>query len=240
MYMLESFIENLASFLQSSVLLAALAAYLSGVLISFTPCMYPVAPITIAFIGAHGGGSRRRAGLLSLVYVIGLALTYAALGVVAALTGKLFGQVQTSPWVLVVMANVFILMGLSMLDVIQIPWRVPGFITRLQPREQTKGFVGALGVGAASGLVMGPCTAPALAVLLSYTATAQNVPLAAALLFVFALGMGTLLIILGVFAGLLVNLPKAGPWMLRISRLCGWIMIVMGEYFLVQAGMVWG
>ena len=235
--MLESFIDNLSGFLQSSVLLAVLAAYVGGVLISFTPCMYPVAPITIAFIGARSGGSRWRAGLLSLVYVIGLALTYTALGVVAALTGKIFGQVQSSPWVLVVMANVFILMGLSMLEVFQIPWRVPGFISRLQPREKTQGLVGAFGVGVASGLVMGPCTAPALAVLLSYTATAQNVPLAAVLLFVFALGMGTLLIILGIFAGILVNLPKAGRWMQRISHLCGWIMIVMGEYFLVQAGM---
>ncbi len=238
--MLESFIENLAGFLHGSVFLAVLAAYLGGVLISLTPCMYPVAPITVAFIGAHGGGSRWRAGLLSLVYVVGLALTYAALGVIAALTGKLFGQIQTSPWILVGMANVFILMGLSMLDVIHIPWRVPGFINRLQPREQTKGLAGAFAVGAASGLVMGPCTAPALAVILSYTATAQNVPLAAGLLFVFALGMGTLLIILGVFAGILVNLPKAGQWMQRISQLCGWIMIVMGEYYLVQAGMVWG
>lgn len=238
--MLESFIANLSGYLKDSLLLASMAAYLGGVLISFTPCMYPVAPLTVAFIGAHGGGSRWKGFLLSLVYVVGMALTYTGLGVMAALTGKLFGQVQTYPWTQVIVANIFVVMGLSMLGVVRIPWRIPAFIARLQPREKSKGLVGAFFVGAASGLIMGPCTAPALAVLLSYTATTQNISLAALLLFLFALGMGTLLILLGVFAGLIVNLPKAGQWMERISQICGWIMIAMGEYFLVQAGILWG
>jgi len=238
--MFDPFIENLSGYLQHSFLLAGLAAYLGGVLISFTPCMYPVAPITVAFIGAHGGGSRWKGFLLSLVYVIGMALTYTALGMIAALTGKLFGQIQTNPWTHVIMANIFILMGLSMLEVFQIPWRVPALVSRLQPREKTQGLVGAFFVGAASGLIMGPCTAPVLAVLLSYTATTQNIFLGAVLLFIFALGMGTLLIFLGVFAGVMASLPKSGQWMKRISQICGWIMIVMGEYFLVQAGTFWG
>jgi cytochrome c-type biogenesis protein len=237
--MLEPFIENLSVYLQSSLLLSIIAAYLGGVLVSFTPCMYPVVPITVAFIGAHSSGSKIKSLFLSLVYVIGMALTYTALGVIAALTGMLFGQIQTNPWIHFVMANVFILMGLSMLEVFVIPWRVPAFIARLQPREKAKGLLGAFFIGAASGLVMGPCTAPALAVLLGYTATTQNIPLAAALLFVFALGMGTLLIILGVFAGLIANLPKSGLWMTRVSYLCGWIMLGIGEYFLIQAGMLW-
>jgi cytochrome c-type biogenesis protein len=237
--MLEPFIENLSVYLQSSLMLSIIAAYFGGVLVSFTPCMYPVAPITVAFIGAHSSGSKMKAFLLSLVYVIGMALTYTALGVVAALTGKLFGQIQSNPWTNFIMANIFILMGLSMLEVFALPTSVPEFIARLQPRQQSKGFIGAFLVGAASGLVMGPCTAPALAVLLGYTATTQNIPLAAALLFVFALGMGTLLIILGVFAGLIANLPKSGLWMTRVSHLCGWLMLGIGEYFLIQAGMLW-
>jgi thiol:disulfide interchange protein DsbD len=177
--------------------------------------------------------------LLSLIYVIGMALTYTMLGAVAALTGKLFGQIQANPWTNIIMANIFILMGMAMLDVFALPATVPAFIARLQPRRQTKGFFGAFFVGAASGLVMGPCTAPALAVLLGYAATRQNLISAMVLLFVFALGMGTLLILLGVFAGLMANLPKSGLWMARISHLCGWVMIGMGEYFLVQAGMLW-
>jgi thiol:disulfide interchange protein DsbD len=92
----------------------------------------------------------------------------------------------------------------------------------------------------ASGLVMGPCTAPVLAVLLGYVATQQNLFFAATLLFVFAFGLGTFLIILGTFAGLLANLPRSGPWMVRITHLFGWILIGAGEYFLIQSGVLWG
>ncbi|MDQ5987193.1 MAG: Thiol:disulfide interchange protein DsbD [Syntrophus sp. SKADARSKE-3] len=237
--MLELFIDNLSAYLQQSFLLACLAAYLGGVLVSFTPCVYPIAPITVAFIGAHGCGSRRKGLFLSLVYAVGMALTYTILGAAAALTGKLFGQIQTNPWINIVIANIFILMGLSMLDVFTLHLRVPAFVMWCQPREQTKGFVSAFCVGVASGMIMGPCTAPVLAVLLGYAATTQNVLQAVVLLFVFAMGMGTLLIILGTFAGIMANLPKSGPWMVRISHFCGWIMIIMGEYYLVQAGMFW-
>jgi cytochrome c-type biogenesis protein len=239
MTMFDVFVENLSGYLQSSLLLSCIAAYIGGVLVSFTPCVYPVAPITVAFIGARSSGSKMKGFFLSLVYVIGMALTYTALGAAASLTGQLFGRIQTNPWTNFVMANVFILMGLSMLDVFTLAMRVPAFITRLQPRQQSRSFIGAFFVGVASGLVVGPCTAPALAVLLSYAATTQNLLSAILLLFVFAVGMGTLLIVLGVFAGLMASLPKSGQWMTRISHVCGWIMIGMGEYFLIQAGMLW-
>ncbi|MDD5167215.1 MAG: cytochrome c biogenesis protein CcdA [Syntrophales bacterium] len=238
--MLESLIDNLSVYLQSSLLLSFFAAYLGGILVSFTPCVYPVAPITIAFIGAHGSGSRMKGFLLSLVYVLGMALTYTALGAVAALTGRLYGQIQTNPWTNIIMANIFIFMGLTMLDTFSVTTlRLPAFISRIRPRKQRKGFIGAFIVGIASGLVIGPCTAPALAVLLSYAATKQHVLTAICLLFVFALGMGTFLIVLGTFAGMMASMPKSGLWMTRISHLGGWIMLGMGEYFLIQAGMLW-
>ena len=117
--------------------------------------------------------------------------------------------------------------------------KVPAFISRMQTPEQKKGYMGAFFTGAASGLVVGPCTAPVLAVLLGYAATKQNVALAMVLLFLFSLGMGTLLTLVGVFAGVMVNLPRSGVWMTRVSHLCGWMMIGIGEYFLVQTGMMW-
>jgi thiol:disulfide interchange protein DsbD len=237
--MLEPFIQGLSVYLKESFLLAYLAVYLGGILVSFTPCVYPVIPVTIAFIGARGGGSRGRGLLLSVVYVLGMALTYTALGGVAALSGKLFGQAQTSPWIYFVIANLCLLMGLSMLDVFTFPVRIPQFVARLQPRAPSKGLVSSFLIGAASGLVMGPCTAPVLAVLLGYVATRQDLFYAMSLLFVFSLGMGTLLIILGTFAGLLAGLPKSGPWMGRIGHLFGWLMIGAGEYFLIQAGILW-
>ena len=96
--MVDNFVNGLSGYLQGSFLLAYLAVYLGGVLVSFTPCVYPVIPITAAFIGAQGSGSRGRGFLLSLIYVLGMAVTYTLLGAIAALSGKLFGQIQASPW----------------------------------------------------------------------------------------------------------------------------------------------
>ena len=232
-------VEGLNTLLEGAPALAYLAVFAGGVLVSFTACVYPVVPITIAFIGARSAGSRTRGFFLSLVYVLGMALTYTALGGIAALSGKLFGQLQTNPWTYFVMANICILMGLAMLEVFILPVRTPAFIARLQPRGKTRGIAGSLAVGAASGLVLGPCTAPVLAVLLSYVATRQHLMFGMSLLFVFALGMGVLLVVVGTFAGLLASLPKSGVWMARVNRLFGWILIGAGEYFLIVAGQLW-
>jgi thiol:disulfide interchange protein DsbD len=90
-----------------------------------------------------------------------------------------------------------------------------------------------------AGMVMGPCTAPVLAVLLGYVASQQSPAFGAALLFVFSFGMGTLLLLAGSFAGLLARLPRSGEWMERINKLCGWILLGVGEYFLIMAGTMW-
>lgn len=236
--MVENFIGGLSSYLQESVFLSFLAVYLGGVLISFTPCIYPVIPITAACIGARGV-SKGRAFFLSLIYVLGMAVTYTILGAVAALSGKLFGQIQSNPWIHFVIGNICILMGLSMFDVFALSVRTPAFISRVLSKKRTGGIAGVFGVGAASGLVMGPCTAPVLAVILSYAATRQNVVFASGLMFVFACGMGTLLILVGTFAGFLAGIPKSGVWMVRINRLFGWILLGAGEYFLINAGILW-
>ena len=215
-------------------------AYLAGLLMSFTPCVYPVAPITIGYIGAHCDGSRWKGFRLSLLYVLGMSSTYTVLGGIAALSGSLFGQLQTSFWALFFVANVCIIMGISLLGALQLPLQTPGFVITLLDRVKTKGALGSYMVGALSGLVVGPCTAPVLAVLLSYVATHENVILGMGLLFVFSLGMGTLLILLGTFAGLLSSLPRSGPWLQRVNRLSGWILLAMGEYLLINAGMAWG
>lgn len=238
--MVESFIAGLTGYLEESFLLAYLAVYLGGVLVSFTPCVYPVLPITVAFIGQQGSGSRGRGLFLSLIYVLGMAVTYTLLGAVAALSGKLFGQIQASPWTSLFVGNLCILMGLSMLGVFTLPVRLPEFVMRAQPEKKREGIAGSFLVGAASGLIIGPCTAPALAVVLGYAATRQNVAFASSLMFVFAVGMGTLLILVGTFAGLLASIPKSGRWMVWISRIFGWILLATGEYFLITAGMLWG
>ncbi len=234
--MIENLLGNLQLYLQGSILLAFLAAYIGGVLVGFTPCTYPLIPITVGFIGAQGASTKLRGFLLSLFYVCGLAVTYSLMGALAALSGKIFGQMQTTPWTYFIMANLCIFMGLAMLGVFNISLPVPQKLVRLTDGKEKKGFLSSFLIGATSGIIIGPCTAPILGVLLGFVALRTNVILGMGLLFVFAFGMGTLLIIVGTFAGLIAALPRTGIWMTRITSVFGWILIGAGEYFLYVAG----
>jgi thiol:disulfide interchange protein DsbD len=236
--MIENMVNNLALYLQGSVFLAFLAAYLGGLVISFTPCTYPLIPVTVGFIGAQGSSSKLRGFFLSLFYVGGIAFTYSLLGGVAALSGRIFGQMQTTPWTYFIMANLCLIMGLSMLDVFSLSLPVPQKFMKLTGDKNKKGFLDSFLIGAVSGVVIGPCTAPALAVLLGYVAVKTNLLLGMSLLFVFAFGMGTLLIIVGTFAGVIASLPKSGKWMINIKTVFGLILIGAAEYFLYTAGVL--
>ncbi len=231
--------EVFKAYLHGASVWAYLAVYLGGILASFTPCVYPFIPITLAYIGGHSSGSRVRGFILSLFYVLGLALTYTALGAAAALSGRLFGQMLTSPWTYGIAANVCIFMGLSLFGLFPLPHFAPGFLRRVQPGGTTGGLFASFLLGAASGLVMSPCTTPILATVLGYVAVGQNMAFGMSLLFVFSLGMGTLLIVVGAFAGLLANLPRSGAWTAAINRFFGWILLGTGEYFLFLAGTLW-
>jgi thiol:disulfide interchange protein DsbD len=214
------------------IILDLLAAFGAGILVSFSPCVYPLVPITLSFITAQGRGSKLKGFILSCIYVLGLALTYSILGAIAALTGKLFGQIATHPITYFLAANIFILFGLSFLGVFDIPT----FGIYLQNKIKLNSKVSIFLFGAVSGLVVGPCTAPALGAILVYVATRQNLIYGMALLFAFAYGVGALLILTGSFGSLILNLPKSGNWLLRIKIICGIILILAGEYFLIQAG----
>lgn len=231
---MDSLIQSLEGYLEGPFILAYIGVYVIGVLLSFTPCVYPVIPLTVAYIGGQSQGSKLKGLVLSLFYVLGMAVTYTILGSIAAFTGMLFGRIQTNPWTYLVVANIFILLGLSMLEVFNLP--LPKFLTNLQPKERKKGLIGSFFVGAASGLVLGPCTAPVLVAMITMITAKGNMIFGMSLLFVFALGMGTLLIILGTFSGLLANIPQAGIWMVRIKKFFGWVLIGTGEYFLIQSG----
>jgi len=213
--------------------LGFIGAFLGGVLVSFSPCVYPLIPITLGFIGVKAGPSRLRGLILSLVYVLGLAVTYSILGLIASLSGKLFGQISSHPISYFIVGNACIIAGLSFFDIFNISF------TRilLQNKIKSKGALfSAFLLGMVSGLIAGPCTAPALGVILLYVATKQNILYGASLLFVFAYGMGFLLILAGTFSALFINLSRSGIWLARIKKLSGFILLGMGEYFLIMAG----
>ncbi len=232
---------NLAPSLQtalgSSMLFSVAICFGGGVLASLSPCVYPLLPVVATYVGSRSIGDRTRtkAFFMSLAYVLGLAVVYTALGMAAALTGSLFGGVASSPWARIAVANIFILLGLNVLEVIPLPF-LSGGGTRKDGERQ--GFLGAFTLGAASGIVASPCTAPVLGVVLTYVATTQDVVRGGVLLFAFSVGLGLLLMVVGTFAGVMTALPKPGNWMNLLKKLLGLIMIAIGEYYLILAGQV--
>jgi len=212
--------------------------FLAGVLTSFTPCVYPMIPVTVTFIGGAADGNRKRAARLSVVYVLGMALIYTSLGLVAPLIGKTFGSFTRSPWIFGGVGLLVIAFGIFMLDVFTLP--VPSFFAGVQTKGVRKGgYGGALLIGLAAGFVAAPCTAPVLGLLLVYVAKTRDILWGGTLLFFFAIGLGTLLLIVGIFSGLLTSLPKAGPWMKWIKIAFGAGMLLIGGWFLLQAVQLW-
>ena len=229
---------DLTQLLNGNPALALPALFLGGVVTSLTPCVYPMIPITAAIVGGQTAGepiSRLRPVLLTLTYVFGLALVYSALGVFAGLTGTLFGSVSTNPWLYFAMANVLILAALSMLDVV--PIRLPAGMMAKAANLGTAGrFSGALGMGAMSGLVAAPCSAPVMAAVLTWVTVTHSAALGFLYLLTFSVGMCTLLIIVGLSSGSLARLPRAGAWMVTVKKVFALVMLGAAEYYLVQMG----
>jgi thiol:disulfide interchange protein DsbD len=206
--------------------------FLGGVLTSFTPCIFPMIPITLAVIGATGTHhSRWQNFRTSIVYVLGIALTYSVLGVVAALTGSLFGSLLGHPAVAIGFALLFIVMALSMFGLFEI--QAPAFIrNRLATHQSKSRALGALISGLVAGIVASPCVGPVLISILAYVAQNQDPVLGFALLFTFALGMGQLFLVLGASSHLLKKIPKAGAWMNFTKFVFGSAMVALALYYL--------
>lgn len=231
---MENILQNFSQYLNQTSPLAYLVSFLGGISASFTPCIYPIIPILIGVIGATSAKSRMQGFLLSLAFVFGMAVTYSLLGVIAAATGKLFGQMTNHPVAYLIVGNVCLLFALSMLGLFEI--RLPGQWGQAKPGSERKGVGTAFVMGASSGFVAAPCTVPILGALLTFVAQSRNVVFGFSVLFVFALGLGLLLIILGTFTGIITSLPKSGPWMVRIKQVFGVFLIVVAEFFLIKAG----
>jgi thiol:disulfide interchange protein DsbD len=232
-----SFISNLKAlnvselFKTKGMPFVLLSLFFLGILTSLSPCVYPLIPITLATLGRESHSRNKLQNFLAAnLYVLGMSLTYAALGVVAASSGLLFGSFTNSPWVLGIVCLVFLSMSLSSFGLfeIQMPSRLQ---FNLQTKEIGTGYTKVFFTGLVAGLIAGPCVGPILVGVLTFISQTQDLWLGFWSLFAFALGMGQLLLIIGLSGGLVKLLPKSGPWMNAVKYLFGIILLGMFYYY---------
>lgn len=233
--------SGLSDALQHRPVVAVALLFLGGVVTSLNPCIWPMIPITAGTISGVGvqsaTGSRRRAVGLTLTYVAGLALFYAILGLIAGLTGSIFGTIGSNRWAMLVIGNLLLAFALAMLEVI--PVRMPAGLATWAATLGGGSYAAVFLLGATSGIVAAPCGAPAFAAVLTWVATTRSAVLGFVYLFVFSLGMTAVLVVVGVFSGALAVLPKPGAWMVWIKRAAGVVLLLMAEFYFVKAGQVW-
>ena len=219
-----SFTERLAS---QSLVTNLLIFFAVGVGLAFTPCVFPMFPILSSLIAGQQNLSTKKAFALSFVYIQGMALTYAALGlVVAALGGQVQGYLQ-HPYVLISFSLLFVLLAMSMFGwyEIKLPSAMMSKLTQVSNNQKGGNYLGVFLMGVLSGLIASPCTTAPLSAALLFVAQSGDYLVGGLTLYVLSLGMGLPLLLLGTSGGKL--LPKAGGWMEQVKTLFGFIMLVV-------------
>jgi cytochrome c-type biogenesis protein len=234
---------------------AILITYFGGVLASLTPCVYPMIPITVSVIGGLDGGldperkGSRKALALMLTYLAGMSVVYSLLGVAAGVSGKVFGSITNTSSGYLFISVIMTLSALHMLEVVQINFsqgreKIENILkqkrTPRKPLSRNSGFFRSFILGASSGMIAAPCTTPVLTSILAYIARTQSVGLGFVLMLSFSLGLGTLLVVIAIFAQALQILPKSGKWMKSIKVLSGLILLAFAQYLIYRAGSLGG
>jgi thiol:disulfide interchange protein DsbD len=204
-----------------------------GLLLALTPCVFPMIPILSGIIAGQNEKVTKTSGfLLSLAYVLGMAITYAVAGVAAALSGTLISNALQNPWALSVGSLVFVGLALSMFGFyeLQLPSALQSKFSERANKMKGGSFFGVFAMGALSAVILGPCVAPPLAAALAFIAQTGNTVLGGVALFVLALGMGVPLLLIGLSAGAL--LPRAGGWMNAVKYFFGVMMLAIAIYLI--------
>jgi thiol:disulfide interchange protein DsbD len=226
--------DRLADSLASgSTWLVLLTFFGFGLLLAFTPCVFPMIPILSSIIVGEGAHiTSRRAFILSLTYVLAMAVTYTLAGVIAGLFGQNLQAAFQNPWILGTFAAIFVLLALSMFGLydLQLPSRWQGKLTELSNRQEGGRLVGVVLMGLFSALIVGPCVAPPLAGALIYIGKTGDAVLGGSALFALSLGMGAPLIAVGTSEGKL--LPRAGAWMNAVKAVFGVLMLGVAIWLL--------
>jgi thiol:disulfide interchange protein DsbD len=214
---------------QKGWFLTFILVFLAGLALNLTPCVYPLIPITVSYFGGQAEGKKGSVVSHAVLYILGMAITYSILGVIAALTGSLFGSALQNPVVLVILAIILVSLALSMFDLYEI--RVPAFLANFAGGAK-RGYLGSLFMGLTVGLVAAPCIGPFVLALLTYVGERGDIFLGFWLFFTLAIGLGIPFLFLAIFSGSINKIPRSGAWMVWVRSIFGFVLIAMAIYFL--------
>lgn len=217
----------------NSIWLVVLQFFGFGLLLSLTPCVFPMIPILSGLIVGQKNPSTAKAFSLSLIYVLAMALTYTVVGVVAGLAGTNLQALFQTPWVIISFSVVFVLLALSMFGFyeLQLPASLQNKLSNISNKQKSGSWVGVAVMGLLSALIVGPCVAPPLAAAVIYISSADGGPVVGGLaLFAMSMGMGVPLIAIGTSAG--KWMPNSGGWMNVVKSFFGVLLIGMAVWFL--------
>ena len=228
--MLNEWLINLGNFFTPDTFLGLGASFLAGILASASPCILPLIPITLGVVGAVSASTRLRGFLISLSFVLGLSVVYTILGIVSSLFGVFLGRFFINPVTYIVLAIIFFLLSAVSLGLIRI--NLPFSVGCTYKAKGSLISVFILGMISAFALI--PCNFPVLGAILSLISVKQSVIYGALALFLFSLGQGTPLIVLGTFTGLIQKLPKQSLWLILIKKILSVILALVGVYYIVR------
>lgn len=223
-------VEDFGALLDRGLGWTLLIVFVAGILTSLTPCVWPVIPVVLLFVGVHPHRRFWRNLLLACTLVSGMILVYAALGVVAVLLGKNLGFLFQQRLFLALVVLFFLAMSLAMFGVFHV--RMPRRLQSRLHRMGGEGYRGAFLAGMATGLVASPCAGPVLAAVLGYVALQRNYATGFSLLVVYGMGMGLIMVFLGACYGELAGKLKGGPWTVWIRRMLGILLLFPAAFYM--------
>ncbi|MBP8952885.1 MAG: cytochrome c biogenesis protein CcdA [Armatimonadetes bacterium] len=228
---MDGLMQTLEQALANSSWLVVPLVFIGGAATGMNPCVYPTIPVIIGFISGQKSQTKARGLALALTFVLGLAVTYVVLGVTVGFIGDVLG-LSRAGWMYIV-AAVCILVGLNMAGLLPINFSTwaPG----QSKWSEMSGFAGALVLGMLFGLVASPCAMPILTLILALIASKGEVAYGSVLMFTYAIGHGLPLIIIGTVAGALTSLERFTGYSVVIQRVGGWLLIIVGAYFIWTA-----
>ena len=228
---MDSLFNNIQRIIQDQQGVAFLAVFVAGLISAASPCVLAAIPLIIGYVGGYSEGNKKKAALYSLVFILGLSITFTLLGAAASIMGGFFGFMGR--WLYVGLAVIAVTMGLQLMELISIP--LPFQRTRI---IKSKGLVGAFLLGLLTGTVSSPCATPVLAVILAYVSTQRDMLYGGSLLFVYAVGHCALIFVAGLSIGLtesMVNSKGIKNFSLYSRRFSGALLVAIGIYIGISA-----